>query len=140
MIRYRKYLIFIGIPLILIMLYGLTYIPHKIINMEPSKVSSIIIFNGDSGYETEISDKEAIQHIINNLNGITFQKDKWAFIYTGYSFKTTIFNNKGKPIRKLTINSSDTIRYKGFFYKTRGRQIDYEYIRNLIESLPKKVP
>jgi len=58
--------------------------------------------------------------------------------YMGFSYRTTIFNDQGKPIKKLTINSPDTIRYKGFFYKTRGYQIDYEYIKELVARLPKK--
>jgi len=53
----------------------------------------------------------------------------------GFSYRTTIINNEGKPIKKLTINSPDTIRYKGFFYKTKGRQIDYEYIKKLVDHL-----
>jgi len=136
--KYRKYLLLVGIPLLILLLYGLTYLPHKIVNIKPEQVSSIIIFDGSTGYETEISDKESIQYIINNLNDITFNKDKWALFYMGFSYRTTIINNEGKPIKKLTINSPDTIRYKGFFYKTKGRQIDYEYIKKLVDHLPKK--
>lgn len=136
--KYRRYLIFLGVPILIILFFGLTYLPQKIVNIKPEQVSRIIIFDGGTGYETEITDRESIHHIINNLNTITFHKDKLALFYMGFSYRTTIFNDQGKPIKKLTINSPDTIRYKGFFYKTRGYQIDYEYIKELVAHLPKK--
>jgi hypothetical protein len=134
--KYKKTLIFVGILAALALLYGLTYIPHTIVNIKPDKVSSIKIFDGNTGFETEITDKIAIQYIINNLNDVTFQKDKWAFLYMGYSFRTTIYNDQGKPVKQLIINSADTIRYKGFFYKAKGNQIDYEYIRKAVGKQP----
>lgn len=134
--KYKKTLIFVGILAALALLYGLTYIPHTIVNIKPNKVSSIKIFDGNTGYETGITDKAAIQYIINNLNEVTFQKDKWALFYMGYSYRTTIYNHQGKPAKKLIINSSDTIRYKGFFYKAKGNQIDYEYIKKAVGKQP----
>jgi hypothetical protein len=136
--KQTKYLIFSGTLVIIILLYGFTYIPYKVVKIDSSKISSIVIFDGNTGYETEISDKVTIQYIIENLNGITFQKDKWAAFSMGYGFRTTINNDRGKAIKKLIINSSNTIRYRGFFYKARQGEIDYEYIKKVIEALPDK--
>ncbi|MGZ9583747.1 hypothetical protein [Paenibacillus marinisediminis] len=123
-------------PLFLVLFYGLTYIPHELIKFKPTEVSRISVFDGNTGYQIEITDPIDIQHMINNLREVKFQKGKLSFGYMGYSFKTTIYNQKGKPIKKLTINSPDTIRYNGFFYTANENKIDYEYIKDLFKKYP----
>jgi hypothetical protein len=80
----------------------------------------------------EITRKSDIAHIIENLKGVTFQKDKLAF-GMGFSFRTTIYDNKGRSITKLIINSKDTIRYNGFSYKAKVSLIDYDFIQKLFD-------
>lgn len=124
----------IGVPVILLLAFALTYVPHKVVSIEPSKVSKITIFDGNSGNETVINDKNHIHNIITNLNDVTFQKGKPSFGYMGYSFRTTIFDDKGKEMKELTINSSDTIRYNGFFYKSKENAINYNFIEELVSK------
>jgi hypothetical protein len=112
----------------------LTYIPHKIISIDPSNISKITVFDGNSGNEVEITDATDINHIIGNLNEVTFQKGKPSFGYSGFSFRTAIFDDNGKKITELTINSKDTIRHKGFFYTSVDKLIDYNYIEQLIRK------
>jgi hypothetical protein len=128
----KRILVTLAIPLLLLLAFGLTYIPHNVVNIEPSKVSKITVFDGNTGYELEIKDESDINYIINNLNNITFQKGKLTFGYMGYSYKTTIYNHKGKAIKELIINSNDTIRYKGFFYISKNHSIDFNYIKQLL--------
>ena len=52
----------------------------------------------------------------------------------GYSLRTTIYDNKGKSIKELIINSNDTIKYKGFFYTSVSNSIDYDYIKQLVRK------
>ncbi|MFE8700803.1 hypothetical protein ACFYKX_09270 [Cytobacillus sp. FJAT-54145] len=122
----------IVVPVILIVVFALSFVPHKVVNVEPTNVSKITIFNGNSGDIVEITDKSHIHHIISNLNAVTFQKGKPSFGYLGFSFRTTIFNKEGKEIKELIINSSDTIRYNGFFYKSEDYAIDYDFIESLM--------
>ncbi|WBW96471.1 hypothetical protein [Oceanirhabdus sp. W0125-5] len=132
MIKNKKNIIIISI-LILVVLYGLTYIPHRISHIKPNEVSKINIRCGYNGDYIEITKKSDIEHIINNLNSVTFKKDKPSFFYMGYSFNLKIYNNKQRVIKKLIINSEETIRYKGFFHRAKKNKIDYEYIKNLFE-------
>lgn len=122
----------IVVPVILLVVFALTYVPHKVVNVEPTKVSKISIFDGNSGDIIEITDRSHIHHIIKNLNAVTFQKGKPSFGYLGFSFRTTIFDEEGKEIKQLIINSSDTIRYNGFFYKSEDHAIDYDFIKSLM--------
>lgn len=129
-----KWIVIIAIPLMLLLIFALTYIPHKVVKIDASKVSKIIVFDGNTGFEAEITEESHIEHIINNLNEVTFQKGKSSFGYMGYSFNTTIFDKDGKAIKELIINSEDTIRYKGFFYSTVDHSIDYDYIEELVRK------
>lgn len=114
--------------------YSLTYIPHKIVKIEPSKVSTIKIFDGGTGKSIVITERKEIDHIIDNLNDIIFKKDKCSLGYMGYSFNTTIYKNNGTVYKKFIINSADAIRKDLFFYKDNTKSIDYDYIRNLVKS------
>jgi hypothetical protein len=121
------------IALLLVLWFGLTYIPHSVVSIDPGKVSKITVFDGGTGNSIDITNRADIDYIINNLNGVTFQKGKSSFGYMGYSFRTTIYNQKGKAVKELIINASDTIRYKGFFYTAKDRSIDYDYIDSLFD-------
>lgn len=114
--------------------YALTYIPHKIVNIAPSKVSTIKIFDGGTGKSIVITDRKNIEHIIGNLNNIKFKKGKSSLGYKGYSFNTTIYKNSGAVYKQFIINSKDTIRKDPFFYSNSTKSIDFDYISSLIRK------
>lgn len=128
-----KWFIF-GIPILLLFIFALTFIPHKIVDIDPVRVSKISVFDGNTGYETIITDREQIKHIIGNLNEVTFQKGKPSIGTMGYSFRTTIFDRSGESMKELTINSNDRIRYQGFFHTAVNQTIDYSYIEALVKK------
>ncbi|MFS0861197.1 hypothetical protein [Fredinandcohnia sp. 179-A 10B2 NHS] len=134
----KRKLFFIGVPLLLALLYTFTYLPHNVIKIEPEEVSKITIFDGSSGYDIEITDKDEINHIITNLNNVIFKKGKISAGYLGYRFNTTIYDEQGEPLQELIINAEDTIRYKGFFYTTHKNTIDYDYIDELFAKQDKQ--
>ena len=128
-----KYIL-IFVPIVIALLYSLTYIPHKVISISTNEVAKITIFDGQNGNEVIIEDRANINHIINNLNVVKFKKGKLSIMYMGYSYKTTIYNNKGKVVEELIINSSDLIRYKGFFYTATNNKVDFDYLSNLVRK------
>ncbi|WP_018753022.1 hypothetical protein [Paenibacillus sanguinis] len=115
-------------------LYALSYMPRKIINIEPSNVSKIEIFDGNRGEQLIVTDEEQKKHLISNLNKISFRKEKLSIGYIGYKFRTTIYNKNGKVYKEIIINASDTLRYRGFFYTTESGMIDFDYIDSLFET------
>ncbi|MHA7966803.1 hypothetical protein ACX93W_22075 [Paenibacillus sp. CAU 1782] len=121
------------IPLVLFLLYGLTYIPHRLVNLEPTEVYRIVIFDGSTGREVEITGAQDINHIVQNLNETTFQKGKLSIGYMGTRFRTTLYNDQGKAIKTITINSADRVRYKGFFYTATDQGVDYAYLEGLFK-------
>jgi len=115
-------------------LYATTYIPKKIVTIEPSEVSKIEIFDGNQGEMITLDDAEHKENIILNLNDITFSKGKLSLGYSGYRFRVTIYDNTGKEYKELIINSDEKIRYNGFFYTVKSSSIDYDYIEHLFNG------
>ena len=112
--------------------YALTYIPHKIVTITPAEVSTIKIFDGNTGKSIIITDRKDIEHIIGNLNTIKFRKGRLSSRYKGYSFNTIIYKINGEAYKQFIINSVGVIRKDPFFYVDSTKSIDYDYIRKLI--------
>lgn len=110
-------------------------VPTSIINISPSKVSKIEIFDGSTGKAITITDTNDIDHIIKNLNNVSVKKDSISFGAMGYSFRTTIHKTNGYVYKEFIINSSNTIRKDPFFYRDSSESIDYDYIQNLINDV-----
>lgn len=115
----------------MIIVTGISYIPQKVVNVQAKDVTKIEITDGKTGQQIEITDEMTIAHIINNLNGIVFQKEKSASDYKGHSFDAKIYVHNNLE-QSLIINSEDTIRFKEFFYKATNKKIDYDYIEGLL--------
>ncbi|WP_078551467.1 hypothetical protein [Bacillus alkalicellulosilyticus] len=124
--------IILSIPIAILFIFASTFLPQKVVSINPTTVSKITVFDGNTGNDIEITEQNDINHIITNLNDVTFQKGKPSFMYTGYSFKTTIYDTKGRSVKELTINSNDTISYNGFFHNVTDQIIDYEFIEELV--------
>ena len=113
------------------------HIPLDLMDLEPNKVMEIVVFNGNSGNTTHITDEEQLQHIIENLNGIEVKRSKPSVDVMGYSFKVTIYlddGNEADDWNHFIINSEDTIRKDPFFYSVTQGSIDYSYIEKIVES------
>ncbi len=100
------------IGLVVGLLYATTFIPQRVITTSPSSVSHIHVFDGQSGYELNLSD-------------VTFQKGKPSIGYMGYSYRVTLYDQDGDELDEFIINSEDTLRYHGFFYAAKSGKIDY---------------
>ncbi|EKQ56111.1 MULTISPECIES: hypothetical protein [unclassified Clostridium] len=116
---------------ILITIFLLTFIPHKLVDISSDDVSSIYIFCGRNGTHIEITDRDTINHIINNLDSITFQKDSFNFFRMGYAYRITIYTHKYIPYREFIINSDTNVVYWGFLYYAKTNKINYEFIQSL---------
>ena len=97
-------------------------------DLVPDEVMEIVVFNGNSGETTHITDEQQIQHIIQNLNDVTVKKWKPSVGYTGYSFKITIYLSDGNEA-----DGWNTIRKDPFFYSVVTGKIDYNYIKSIVK-------
>lgn len=135
----NKKLLIILLIICIILISGVVWYikPLNLLELNPDNVSKISIFDGNTGIALSITEKEDITYIINNLNAIVLKKDGISTGFTGYSFKTTIYLKNGEEAggwNNFIINSEDTIRKDPFFYKVVEGEIDYQYIRRLIQE------
>ena len=110
--------------------------PIDLMDLDANEVMEIVVFNGNNGNTTHITDKEQIRHIIDNLNDVEVKRSKPSTGYTGYSFKVTIYLSDGNEAggwNNFIINAEDTIRKDPFFYSVTEGKIDYAYIKNIVE-------
>lgn len=122
---------FLAAFVLFLLFYAATYLPKNLITVRPQNVSKIEIFDGNLGKSVTVTETADLEHIITNLNGITFRKDKFSLGYLGYRFRVTIYRDDGKKYKELIINSTDLIRYGSFFYTDKTNSIDIEYLSNL---------
>lgn len=111
-------------------------VPIDLMDTDPKDVMEIVVFNGNSGNATHITDKEQIRHMIDNLNDTEVKRSKPSAEYAGYGFKVTIYLSDGNEAgdwNNFIINSEDTIRKDPFFYSVTKGTIDYDYIESIVE-------
>ena len=105
-------------------------------DLVPDEVMEIVVFNGNSGNTTHITDKDIIRHIIDNLNDVEVKRSRPSVGYSGYSFKVTIYlsdGNEADDWNNFIINSDDTIRKDPFFYSVTKGNVDYNYIESIVK-------
>ncbi|MFZ3591077.1 hypothetical protein ACOI1C_17940 [Bacillus sp. DJP31] len=130
----KIFLLFLIVAILFCGLYATTYFPKRIITIDPSDVSKIEIFDGNRGDLLTVTLPNEVEHIVSNINSITFKKGKFSFGYSGYKFRLTLYDNAGKEHKEIIINSSEKIRYNGFFYTDELSSIDYDYIDGLFKG------
>ena len=133
----KKIIILLSVVIILLMGIVVWFnIPLDLMDLDPNEVMEIAVFNGNSGNATHITDKEQIQHIVENLNGVEVKRSKLSLGYMGYNFKVTIYlydGNEAGDWNNFIINSDDKIRKDPFYYSVTKGNIDYSYIEGIVE-------
>lgn len=98
------------------------------------KSKKIEIFNGNTGHSIIIQDKDEIEKIVNNLNGVSMRWKEVSFLKLGYSLKFSVYNEKGKMVKSFIINSEDCVRKTFFSYKVIKGKLNYGYFYELVEK------
>ena len=77
----KKIIILLSVVIILLMGIVVWFnIPLDLMDLDPNEVMEIVVFNGNSGNATHITDKEQIQHIVENLNGVEVKRSKPSLV------------------------------------------------------------
>lgn len=108
--------------------------PIHIADVDPADVGEIVIFDGNTGKKTTITDEGEIKAIIENLNSVRLKRGKVSLGYTGFAFDTTICLKNGKEAGHFIINSADSVRKAPFFYETIEGTINFDYIAGLVRQ------
>lgn len=112
-------------------------LPMSFTNLDSNEVLEVVIFNGNSGKALHITERNEIEHIIENLNDVKIQRDGVSSFRMGYSFKTTIYLTNGEEAdgwNNFIINANDAIRKDPFTYKVIEGNTNYNYIQELFSA------
>lgn len=73
----RKLVMLLTIVAVLAVGIGIWYnVPINLMDLEHDEVIEIVVFNGNTGNATHITDETQIEHIIENLNEIKLKRSK----------------------------------------------------------------
>ena len=103
--------------------------------VDAEDVGRITIFNGTNGEEAEITDREEIEHIVNNLKTVTMKRRKISVGYSGYHLRVTVYDNAGKKVHgwsSFIVNAAQHVRKDPFFYEVVDGVIDFEYLESVM--------
>ena len=99
-------------------------------NQEPSSIKSISVFDGNTGEGFVISNPNEIKYIVENISRIKTKRDKISVGYSGFGFRLSFYDEKGKEIDSFIINGENTIRSDPFFYRCNS-PLCFEYLKEL---------
>lgn len=119
------------------MLIVLTGCAKQNLQFDIENAARIKIFSGSLGKYAEITDEETIAHITDNINGLSFEKNKSSKNTNGFAYSLTWYDNDNNVIDGLIIMDETRIGYDDYFYdkdEVNG-SIDIEYIKGLFADL-----
>lgn len=105
---------------------------HLMRSISAEDIGAVYVFDGSSGSDCTICDREQIEYIVNNLKGISFKRSGISLGKQGYRYRMTFKNVQGKTIDELIINSSGVLRRDPFFYRDKSNSLCEEYIGNIM--------
>lgn len=136
----KKLLIIFTVVIFAIVLVLVWYnVPSAFLkSTDTNEVAFIQVFNGNSGNRFDITDKEQIGYIVENIQKQSFEKDGLSLFRMGTLFTISFCDSNGKVISEFTVNSDNTIRKDPFFYVTDGNMNITEYLQVIEETMEVK--
>lgn len=111
--------------------------PVHIADADPADVGEIVIFNGNNGKLSRITDAGEIEKVMETLHSVRFVRARLAGAHDGFNLDTAIYLKNGERAggwNDFVINSADSVKAGAFFYKAAGGTIDYDYIEQLAKE------
>lgn len=96
----------------------------------PIDIEHIEVFDGTTGKQFTITNRDEIEYILHNIQSQTFRRGKISSGYNGFSFSMSFYAYDTVLIDSFIINSDTTIRKDPFFYHCSGG-LCYDYLAEL---------
>jgi len=122
----------------LICILGLIACANKNMTFDIGAASIINIKSGLTGDEINVTDKEIIQSITQDINSLRFEKTSASDGKVGYVYMVKWFDADNKQIESITITEENgyQISYGGYFYKVGADlSIDVTLINEMISAV-----
>lgn len=132
--KYTGWLVLAAVIVLVFVLAGLIWFePVQMISVSPEEVSYIHDFDRTRGIQVDITDRTQIKHIVENLSGIVFQREKIAAGF-GLSHDLTFYGENNKVLATFVVQTTDKVKRGMFFYIDKTNSIDCAYLDEIIEE------
>ena len=133
--RFWKIVKWTWFPILLLILVAYYHAPVTFLKgVDPADIAAIIIFDGNTGSESEITKQKDITYIVENIQSVPVRRTGISILKMGYRFRMTFTDEKGELVETLTINSTDTIRKDPFFLTSEEGGLCFDYIWDLMDA------
>ena len=116
--------------LILVCISIIAYlIPRRFLGKtEPGDIARIVVFNGNNGEETVITDPEVIEHIVSDIKDKSFKRTRLSVLRMGFTYRMSFYDKNEKIVERFTVNSDTVINGSVFSYEVKNGTLDFDYI------------
>ncbi len=134
----KKVIVCLSVIVVLVLLGIVWYhTPIRLRTVDSESVGRIYIFDGRTGKSADITEREEIDRIVNELKAVTVKRAGVSVGYMGYALRITIYDNSGKKVHgwgEFVLNGAENIRKDPFFYNVVDGGIDFSYLESLLEA------
>lgn len=133
--RLGKILKWVWFPIVVLIAVAWIYVPVTFLKgTAPEDIARIVLFDGNTGDELEVTAQKDITHIVENVQSVPVRREGIAFLNLGYRFIMTFEGADGTEIAKFTINDENTIRGKFFYYINEDGGLCFDYLWHLMDE------
>lgn len=103
-------------------------------NLDADKVACIHIFDGNTGYELDVTDASSIETILTSIQTTRVRRSGISMMYMGYRYRMTFLDASGATLGQLIMNSDKLLRHDPFFYENEEGGLCFDYIWDLFDK------
>lgn len=107
--------------------YGAVVLP----GVEAQAVEKLILEDGRSGTRAEVTDREAIRQVVENLGAVEFERLEYLPPISGYGLALTFCGGEGETLCALSLDGPLLARHRGFRLQSRRGKVDMSYLEGL---------
>jgi len=133
--RFWKIVKWTWFPAVLLIVIAYFYAPVTFLKGVPAEdIACIVMFDGNTGEEMDLTDQKHIAHIVENLQSVPVRRTGISILEPGYRFRLTFLDAGGGVVEELIVNAEDTIRKDPFFLTTEEGGLCFDYIWDVMDA------
>lgn len=101
--------------------------------LDAEQVACIRIFDGNTGYELDVTATDDIETILSNVQSTRVRRSGISLMRMGYRYRMTFLDASGASLGQMIMNSATTLRHDPFFYEDEEGGLCYDYIWDLFD-------
>lgn len=132
---WKKLIKIMILPLLVLVVFLWYRMPVRFLkNLDTEQVACIRIFDGNTGYELDVTDAASIDTILTSIQTTRVRRSGISMLHMGYRYRMTFLDASGATLGQLIMNSDKLLRHDPFFYENEEGGLCFDYIWNLFDK------